>query len=207
MAVAFDDGTGDEDYYLCQSLAGSGTHNLLLVYDTAYKAWTKFSGINCNAMTPYEIGTQQKAIAVADYTGFVNRYPSGDTDAGTAIDAFYQSGHLRLDIPTMKTFREFQLVLRQEGNKSVTFERRIDFAGAGTASTISLAGTGALWDTAIWDADAYADIATAITRILVNQDGDFIQWRISDATTNSPFLLRGVRLWAEPVFRLGGETP
>ena len=204
-AVAFDDGTGDQDYYLSLSLAGSGTHNLLLIYDTFHSAWTKFSGLNANAIADYEIGTQQKAIMFGDYAGFANRYPSGTSDAGAAITAFYQSGHLRLDIPTMKTFREFQLILRQEGQQNVIFERRIDFAGAGTTTTISLAGTGALWDTAIWDADAYADIATAITRVPVNFDGDFILWRVSDTSTNNPFLLRGVRLWAEPTGRLGGS--
>lgn len=206
VAVAFDDGTGDEDYYLSLSLSGSGTHNLLLVFDTLHQAWTKFSGISANAMTSYEVGTQQRAIAFSDYSGYVNRYPSGTSDAGTSISAYYQSGHLRLDIPTVKTFREFQLMLRQEGSQSITFERRVDFAGSGTASTISLAGSGALWDSATWDSSSYADIVTAITRVPVNESGDFILWRISDNSTNNPFLLRGLRLWAEPEGRLGGGS-
>ena len=205
-AVAFDDGTGDQDYYLSVSTSGSGTHDRVLVYDTYHQAWTKFAGIAANAITDYEVGTQQKAVLFGNYTGFANRYPSGTSDAGSSIEAFYQSGHLRLDIPTVKTFRDVQLFIRQEGSYSITFEQRVDFAATGTATSVSLAGTGALWDTAIWDAASYGDITTAILIVPVQTDGDFFQWRIQDTSTNNPFLLRGLRLWAEPVGRLGGKS-
>lgn len=207
VAGQFDNGTGNEDYYLSVSTAESGTHNLLLVYDTLHQAWTKFSGMNANALTAYEVGTSQRALAFADYSGYVNRYPSGTSDGGASIAAYYQSGQLRLDVPSLKTFREFQLTLRQEGNQSVNFEHKVDFAESGTTTSVSLAGTGALWDSAVWDTARYADITTAITRIPVNASGDYIQWKISDTSTNNPFLLRGLRLWAEPEGRLGGNSP
>lgn len=204
-AVAFDDGTGDQDYYLSLSTAGSGTHNLIIVYDTLLQAWTKFSGINANALTAYEIGTQQKAIAFGDYSGFSNRYPSGTSDAGSDIEAYYQTGHLRFDIPWLKDFREFQLVIRQTGNFSITFEQRVDFADTGTVSSVSLAGSGALWDSAVWDSSVYGDQTTAILRIPINEIGDFFQWRVEDTSDNPAFLVRGGRLWMEPVARIGGE--
>ena len=203
-SASFDDGTGDQDFYLSLSLAGSGTHNLILLYDTALQAWTKFSGINANTLATYELGTQERAIIFGNYSGTASRYPVGDNDNGSAIEAFYQSGHLRFDIPTQKTFRDIQLILRQQGNYDITFEFRIDFEGTGTTRTISLSGSGALWDTAIFDADAYADIATQIALEPVDRDGDFILWRIENNNADEPFLLRGLRLWAEPVGRLGG---
>ncbi len=197
----------DVEFYLSLSSAGSGTHDLILLYDVDLEAWTKFSGINANALATYEIGTQERNIMFGDYSGFVHQYPTGNSDNGSNINAFYQSGHLKLDIPSKKTFREVQLILRQEGTQNITFERRIDFVGSGTATTVSLAATVALWDTAIWDASSYGDIATQITRIPVNEVGDFFQWRIEDDSTNPPFLLRSVRLWAEPEFVIGGSEP
>jgi hypothetical protein len=204
-AVAFDDESGDQDYYVSVSTSGSGTHNLVLVYDTFYKAWTKFSGINANAMAEYELGTQQKAVMFGNYSGFANRYPNGDDDAGTQIEAFYQTGHLPFDVPSLKTFREFQLFVRQEGNFSITFEQRVDFADSGPASSVSLAGSGAVWDSAIWDASVYGDVTTAIVRIPIDTTGDFFQWRVEDTSSNPAFRIRGGRLWLEPVPRIGGS--
>lgn len=206
VGLAFDDGTGDEDYYLALSASGSSTNNRLLVFDTRWKAWTKFTGLAVNAMTSYEIGTSQRAIAFADYLGQANRYPTTDADDGAAIDAYYQSGHLQLGVPQLKVFRDTQVILRQEGTTyNVTFEYRIDFEGAGTSTSLSLAGTGALWDTAVWDAASYADIATSTRRIEVNKEGDFFLWRIANANASQPFLLRGVRVWVEPTGRISGD--
>ena len=197
----------DSEFYLSLSTAGSGTHDLILMYDVDAQAWTKFSGMNANAMAIYEIGTQEHALLFGDYSGFANQYPSGTSDAGSNIEAFYQSGHLRLDMPHRKLYRELQAFIRQEGNYSITLEHRIDFADTGTASSVSLAGEGALWDTAIWDAASYGDVTTALVRIIIDQPGDFFQWRIEDNSTNNPFLLRGLRLWVEEnVGEIGGTV-
>lgn len=197
----------DSDFYLSLSTAGSGTHDLILLYDVDVQAWTKFSGINANALAIYEIGTQQHALLFGTTSGFANRYPSGTSDAGSSIEAFYQSGHLRLDLPHRKLFRELQVFIRQEGTYSITIEHRIDFAATGTTSSLSLAGSGALWDSAIWDAASYGDITTTIIRIPVDNPGDFFQWRIQDTSTNNPFLLRGIRLWVEEnVGEVGGTV-
>lgn len=198
----------DSEFYLSLSTAGSGTHNLILMYDVDWQAWTKFSGLNANTLAVYEEGTQERAIIFGDYSGFANQYPSGTSDAGSSIEAYWQSGHLKFDTPTQKTFREMQLFVRQEGTYSITFEHRVDFATTGTSNSISLSGTGALWDTAVYDTDSWADLITNIVRIR-NMDvtGDFFQWRIEDTSTNNPFLLRGARLWYEPLPHAIGGTP
>jgi len=197
----------DSEFYLSLSTAGSGTHDLILMYDVDVGAWTKFSGINANALAIYEIGTQEHAILFGDYSGFANQYPSGTSDAGSSIEAFWQSGHLKLDTPHRKLYRELQLFIRQEGSYSITIEHRIDFAATGTSTSVSLAGEGALWDTAIWDAASYGDVTTALVRIILGNPGDFFQWRIEDTSTNNPFLLRGARLWVEEnVGEIGGTV-
>ena len=204
VGLAFDDGTGDEDYYLCLSRQGEGTNQLMLVYDTLFKAWTKFTGIACNALTVYETGTRQRALAFFDYAGRANLYPDTEADAGATIASFYRSGHLRLDVPQQKTFQQIQAIFQQRENERVTLNYYIDFGTTTSGYSISLAGTGAIWDTAVWDTAVYADVATIISRNPIGHTGDFIQWDITD-TDDHGWRMRGVRLWAEPTGRLGGE--
>ena len=208
MAVAFDDGTGDDDYYACVSLKGSGTHNRVLLFDTYHQAWTKFKGITCNALVTAEIGAAQHTLLFADYAGNLLRYPSGETDNGELIQAYYQSGDLRFpEIPTQKTFRDIQVFMRAQGTGRLAgFRYQIDFGTTTTSTTVSLADVGAIWDTAVWDTDAYADQATVIRRIEVNRMGDFLNWRLEQNTASNPVLLRGIRIWMEPSGRVGA-TP
>ena len=205
VAVAFDDSTGDDDYYACVSDSGSGTHNRVLLFDTYHQAWTKFVGLACNAMAVIEVGTARKAIAFADYIGHLNRYPDGETDAGSIIQAFYQSGDLRVSqVPTQKTFREFQVFMRGEGEGRIAgFRWQVDFGGTTASDTVDLSLAGARWDTAVYDTSAYSDEATVIDLVHVNTVGDFINWRMEANEASSQVRLRGVRLWLEPSGRMG----
>ena len=201
-ATAFDDGTGDQDYYACETASGSVLHNRVLVFDTFHRAWTKFTGINCNALWSYEIGTFEPAIAFGDYVGFVNRYPNTNADAGSAINAYWQSGQYRFpEFPLRKVFRVAQLYVEQSGSYNLTFTRRLDFEGTGTSTSISLAGSGALYDTAIYDADVYADLTTTIGRVEINDGDYFFQWRVANANASEPFVVKGLRLWLEQTLR------
>ena len=201
VTAAFDEGTGDEDFYACVSTSGNSTHNRLLQYDTLHKAWLKHVGINCNSLAVYEIGTQQLALAFSDYAGRVHRYPTGSSDNGASISAAYLTGHLSFGIPQQKTFRRLQPVfVQQTGNTNLTVEYRVDFATTGTSTTVSQAGSGATWDGSIYDTASWADLSTTIANIDIHQTGNFLAWRI--ANTSEPFLVRGVRLWYEPTGRV-----
>ena len=201
--VAFDDGTGDEDYYLCVSTAGSATHDRLLVFDTLHQAWTKFTGIPCNALTNYEIGTAQTALLFSDYTGFTNRYPTGNADNGQAIAASYTSGHLDFGIPQQKHFRHAQIILQQQSTDSnLTFDPRVDFETSGVQTTLPMAGSGALWDSAIYDQDTYADLTSTIANVELQRVGNYFQWHIEQTAASQPFLVRAVRIWTEETGRV-----
>jgi len=201
-AVAFDDGTGDQDYYACETQTGGSKHNRVFVYDTFHQSWTKFKGIDCNAIWSFEVGTFETAIAFGDYAGFVNRYPDTDADAGAAIDAFWQSGQWRVpEIPLRKTFRVIQVFVSQEGNFNLTFIHKLDFEATGTSTSISLAGSGSLYDTAVFDSDTYGDLTTNIARIEINDGDYFLQYRFEQAGINEPFTVKGVRTWLESTQR------
>lgn len=204
-ATAFDDGTGDQDYYACETQTGAGTHNRVLLYDTFHKSWTKFTGLACNAIWSYELGTLEPAIAFGDYVGFVNRYPNGTSDAGSAIDAYWQSGWWRVpELPLRKVFRKAIVYVEQSGDYNLTFNRRFDFEASGTDTSINLAGTGALYDTAIYDADAYADLTTTAVHVEfagATQGDYFMQWRVENANANQPFVVKLVRVFVEETGR------
>lgn len=203
VAVAFDDGTGDEDYYVSMSGPGSGTHNLVMLYDTFHQAWSKFSGINANVISTYELGTLQRAIIFGDYTGDTHRYPTGTNDDGTAITSYYQSGHIRFpEYPKQKLFHQIQTILDQEGDYDVNFRYRIDFSND-TSTSIDLSTPGAVWDSAIYDVSIYADSSTTVDKIDVGIVGDYFQFRIENDDLDEPFNMKAVRVWFEPKFSVG----
>mgnify|MGYP001559825427 FL=1 len=197
----------DGDYLVSISNSGSSSHNLILVYDTFHQAFTKFLGMNANALATFEEGTLQRQVLFGDYDGFVHEYPETDSDNGAAIVAFYQSGWLRFpQIPQEKTFRLARVFTNQTGTgNTLTFEHRIDFLSAGTQTVLSLAGTGSLWDTAVYDTDRYADLTTLIGRVEIDRQGDFLQWYLYSSGTQPAWVVRGVQIWNEPTGRIGGS--
>ena len=200
---AFDDGTGDRDYYACETGSGSGTNNRVLLYDTLHQAWTVFVGINCNAIWTYELGTLQQALAFGDYTGTANRYPDGNSDNTAAIAAFYTTKQYSFPtIPQDKTFRLLEVYVNQEGNYNLTATIRADFEATGTASDISLGGSGALWDTAIFDTDTWADLITTIGRIEINDRRRFLEIRYENNNADEPVTIKGWLIWVEPEGRV-----
>lgn len=207
VAVAFDDAEGDDDFYLSVSGTGSGTHNRLLVFDTFHQAWTKFDGFACNALAVYEVGTQQRALLCGTYSGYTDRYPSGNSDAGEPIDAFYASGHYDFEVAQQKIFRVLQLVFQQRSTSHpIAVEYRIDFATTGTETELDLSGSGALWDTAVFDVDTWADLTTTLKVIHMDTPGDYLQWYLSEDSTAPAFLLRNLRVWMESTGRIGGSS-
>lgn len=195
------------DYYVSVSNSGASTHNLILVFDTFHKAFTKFVGMNANAIANYEVGTFERAVTFGDYDGFVHRYPTTDSDNGASITAFYQSGWLRFpELPKEKTFRLARVFTNQTGSgNTLTFEHRLDFLATGTQTVLSLAGTGSLWDTAVYDTDTYADLSTIIGRVEIDRQGDFFQWYLRTVGTQPAWVVRGVQLWLAETGRIGGS--
>jgi len=137
----------------------------------------------------------------------VMAYPSGNSDNGSAITAFYQSGWLRFpELPREKTFRLARVFTNQTGTgNTLTFEHRLDFLGSGTQTSLSLAGAGSLWDSAVYDADIYADVTTLIGRVEIDRQGDFLQWYLRTSGTQPAWVVRGVQVFVEDTGRIGGS--
>lgn len=205
-AVAFDDGTGDEDFYLSVTTSGQTQNNRLLVFDTLHKAWTKFTGIHANALAVFETGSVQQRLLFSDYQGVVNEYPTTHANANMDNPAYYRSGISHFGVPQQKTFHLAQVLVRQEANgHELSFQPRIDFASSASATDIELAGSGAAYDSAIYDTSTYADLTTTLDDIEIANTGNYFQWYVENLNDQEPFLLRNVRIWFEPTGRVSND--
>jgi hypothetical protein len=193
----------DKDYYLSLSSVGSSTHDTVLVFDTFNLAWTKFSGMNINAMTVGDDDGGEDIIYFGDYTGFVYEYPSGTSDAGTAIDMFYTTKQFRFpEVKQNKTFKVMNVFIKQAGDYNLNVEVRQDFIGTGTSQAVNLSSTDSSFGTAVYGIDAYGGENIIIGRLEYNLEGQFFQIEYSNSNLDEPIEVRGNNVYIEPSDRI-----
>lgn len=192
-------------YVISVSLAGVSTHSRLYVFDTLHQAWTRFSGMNANALGSFEDENGKELLMFGDYDGRVNQWDITDTTtdsdpSNTAIDSYYETGHIAFEQEGVeKSVRLVRFFVNQEGaSKLMDVEVRGDFESSGSTSSISLAGSGSLWDTAVWDVDAYADLSVTVGRFEANETREVFQIRFDNGNRlNEVFRVRKIQVLVE----------
>jgi len=193
----------DTDYYLSISSASSSTHDILLVLDTFGLAWTKFTGMNINAIAVADNGLGEDMLVFGDYRGFVNEYPSGTSDAGSAISAYYITKQYRFpEIAPLKDWKLLRVFATQKGDYSVTTEMRNDFISTGKTESVSLLGESSLYGTAIYGVDRYGGQNLVIGRIEPNLEGDFFQIKFSNSNIDEPIEIKGWSIYLDESDRI-----
>ena len=120
--------TFDKDYYVSFSNTGSNSHDKILSFDTFHLSWTKFIGLNANAIAVADSGTGEEIIVFGDYSGFVYKYPSGTDDAGTAISTSYTTKYFRFpEASPTKDWKLLRVFANQQGNYNLSVETKKDF--------------------------------------------------------------------------------
>ena len=199
----------DFDYYCAVSLAGSGTNNRVLLFDTAYGAWTKFKGMNANAWVVGEDSSGKGALFFGDYYGNVHQYPATTYDDGSlsqaAIDAYYQTKWFRY--PDIALGDKYWRLLRtytltETSDIYLNAELRSDYETTGEEILISLYSGGSLWDSAIWDEDTWAGQTLNIDREEVEKGKDMFQIKYSNDTLSEGFTIIGFDMFIEPTDRI-----
>ena len=192
-----------DDYYVSYSNTGSLTHNRLLLFDSFNTAWTKFIGLNVNAIAVADDGSGQNMLIFGDYSGFVYKYPSGTNDAGTAINSYFITKQFRFaELKPNKDFKVLNVFAAQKGNYNLTVETRKDFEASGTTENINLLGDSALWGTAIYGADRYGGQNIIVGRIEINKEGHFFQIKFSNSILDEPFEVKGYQIFVEQSDRI-----
>jgi hypothetical protein len=188
----------EDDFYISFSNTASGTHNRILVFDSFNLGWVKFVGMNANAIAVADDGTGKDEIIFGDYSGFVYEYPSGEDDAGTAIDAYYVTK--QFSFPSLNINKDLKLLnvyAKQEGNYNLSVETRKDMESTGTTENINLLGEGSLWGTAVYGVDKYGGQNIIVGRIEVNKEGKFFQIKFSNNNLDEPFEVMGYQMLLE----------
>jgi hypothetical protein len=159
-------------YMVAVSSAGEANNDFIYVFDFIHNAWTRLYGMSANAVGTFENQNGKALFMFGDLDGFVNQWDLNDTstlnDPGTtAIDSYYVTGWIPFkEAGLEKNLRSTRIWVNQEGTaKLLDVEIRKDFENTGSVKQISLAGTGALWDSAIYDVDRYGDLTVKIGRI------------------------------------------
>jgi hypothetical protein len=192
--------TYDDDFYLSVSTTSSDTNDLILVFDTFSLSWTKFSGMNINAMTVADDGTGRDKIFFEGYTGSLCKYPDGDDDNGAAIDAYYITK--QFNYPELGASKDWKLLKVYFAEESTAYNLDVtvlkDFETTGTTYSVSLnAATGGTYGTAVYGVDVYGGETIITNRIETNLSGDFYKVKFANDNIDEPFEVYGYQMYVE----------
>lgn len=181
------------------STGSSSTHDLVLVYDYERDAWTKFA-IAANALGNWIDSTGETRILHGDTSGVPFIDESGTSDNGVAIDAFVTSKNYVL-VDGIRKARVSRIEVDIDGQpagSTLEINYGYDLQGLSRQSTVSQAITGAVWDTARFDADSWVSEEQITRRIYSKGDGTRFQWQIRNRIKDQIFRLYQFRIGVIP---------
>ena len=192
--------TYDDDYYVAVSTTGSNTNDLVLMFDSFSLSWTKFVGLNINAMTVGNDGTGRDKIFFGDYSGATLKYPQGDDDNGAAIDAYYITK--QFNYPELGPTKDLKLLKVYFAEEATSYNLEVtvmkDFEITGTTTSIDLStGTGSVFGTAVYGTDVYGGDSIISQRIESNLEGSFYKIKFQNNATDNPFEVFGFQTYIE----------
>ena len=198
----------DYDYYVAVTEKGGTGNNRILLFDTQYKAWTKFKGMNANAMCVAPTQTGQDAMFFGDYNGYVHIYPSnkyydGD-EASTAIAAIYQTKWFKYSDICLgdKYWRLLKTYTLAADNTILYAECKSDYESSGKVFALNLGGPQDKWDVAMWDLALWGGESIVVGRNEVDKGTSMFQLRYTQESNNTGFTILGFENFVEPAERI-----
>ncbi|MDD5387599.1 MAG: hypothetical protein PHQ22_10440 [Sulfuricurvum sp.] len=202
LATTMPDKSGD--VYFAFTDHTSSTNDRILVYDTTYDAWIKFSGLNANSMCTAPDGNNIDHLYFGDYSGYVHRYPSSEYNDGniltSPIVSFYQTKWFNYpEIDRQKYLRVLKTYVLSEttSNTYLTVNMRSDYETGGDTDNILLTKVGALWDSAVWDMDIFGGQTLIINRKEVDKGKEMFQLKFGNSKNSQGFTLLGFETFVE----------
>ena len=187
-------GIRDREYWTALTSSGGSTHNRILVYDPTTDSWTKFVGINANAMSyGYDINDVQHLYS-GGYNGIVYKQRDTEADDGQAILSYWTSKMYHFnEIPNEKILRRILLVTDVDGSWPLTVEVLSDFQSSGTVNDVTLSAGTSLWNSMVWDTDTWGGTTVFTTKIPFQTDkiAEFFQIKFSNNGASQPWTVRG----------------
>ncbi len=198
----------DNDYYTSVTTADGATNNRLLVFDTFYNAWTKFKGINANALCLGKDDEGKNIMFFGDFDGYVHQYPSGlyyDGNVATsAIVAFYQTKWFRYPEVSLgdKYWRLLKVYALSQDAVQLHAECKSDYEASGKVLDINLTGSSDQWDVNKWDIALWGGDSVIVGRKEVEKGKTMFQVRFYNNDVDQRFTLLGFENFIEPVDRI-----
>lgn len=128
----------------------SGNTSVQYVMNTITRAWAEFNGWNAAC---FELHNN---VLYFGTNGKVVRAWYGNADSGVNITADAKTAFNYFGAKAQKHFKLIRPLITSNGLPPLSLGLNFDFRDAEPASTISaVAPSGGVWDTAIWDADAW----------------------------------------------------
>ena len=194
----------DFDYYVSTSTYGATSNNKVLLFDTAYKAWTKFDGINANCWTVGDDPHAQNIVYFGDYSGYVNSYPStryyDGNIATSAIVSYYQSKWFKYSDAALgdKYWRLLKTYCLSENSDTyLNAACRSDFEASGKVVQVSLQSSQAQWDSALWDKDVWGGSTIIVGRSEIEKGTNMFQVKFYNNNVNEGYTIVGYENFIE----------
>jgi len=115
------------------------------------------------------------------------------------IDAYYTTKWYDLgNAPKRKQFQELFLWAEEQGSGSMDISWAKDFAGTLDTDTVSMAGSGSLWGTAIWGTDTWGGQDALFSRTKLDTTARYFRLKFMEDDIDETFKLYGYSFIFEP---------
>ena len=180
-------------YIASLTLSGASTHNRNITWNSDLNAYSVYKGINANCFARVYASGQER-IYFGDYSGYVYRMDTGTDDypanSVTAIDGYYYSKWFDYgDLISKKATPEVKFY-HQITDCSLTFAYSYNFESSDQYSQIvDLAGGSAVYDTAVYDTDTYANEGGAVKRRDLTGRGEVVRFKFANSQSGETFTI------------------
>ena len=152
------------------------------------------------------VGTTE-TIVHGGYDGYVYKQETGNTFAGTNINAIYRSPDLTMgDAGIRKNMQRINLNFDTEGDVSASFFVKYDFEDSSvpqpSAYSLTTQSTAAVYGTGTYGTSVYDARGIPIVRQSVEGSGFTVVIRVEDTSSNPPLTLKGFELEFTPGARM-----
>lgn len=190
-----------EDNQVWFSASTGTTNNIIYVWDYSNQAWTTYDGINAGYLAQY-FNSGDEQIYHGDYSGYVYENDEGDSDNGTAIDAYWTSKWFDFGSAGLNKHVQNVIFVSDDPGNDINVGWAYDFAGNNEHSSIvDMASTStSLWDAAIWDSSTWGGASYLVHRVNLESDqGRFWNIQFGNSTSAEDFTVYGYSLLVRPM--------
>lgn len=182
--------------YICSmTAAGGSTHNRNIVFDTANKAWSVYSGLAANAYTNVYT-SDGETVYFGDYSGYCYLMNTGTNDkplnVTTAIPCYYKTKWFSFDDLVDQKGVPHVVVYYNYTNATMNFGYSFDFEDLTQYSIpFSLATSGSLYGTATYGSGTYAGSGGYMQRLDLTGRGRVVRFTFENNTASETFQING----------------